>query len=146
MYEKILIATDGSAASMNSSKSGIKLAKSLGSEVLVLYVINEMAISRVIASMIGRGFRQEDLRLALKASAEKVVSEVTKMGEAAGVQVEPIIKEGDPASRILETAEIEGVDLILMGSHGEGGISSKLIGSVAEKVLNWSTAPVMIVR
>jgi nucleotide-binding universal stress UspA family protein len=68
------------------------------------------------------------------------------MGEAAGGQVEPIIKEGDPASRILETAEIEGVDLILMGSHGEGGISSKLIGSVAEKVLNWSTAPVMIVR
>jgi len=146
MYEKILIATDGSATSMNSSRSGIKLAKFLGSEVVVLYVINEMAISRVIAAMIGRGFAQEDLRRALKASAEEVVSAVCKMGEAAGVRVEPLIKEGDPASRIVDTAEIEGADLILMGSHGEGGLSSKLIGSVAQKVLNWSSVPVMIVR
>ncbi len=146
MYRKILIATDGSDSSIESSRHGVKLAKSLGSDILVLYVINDMAISRVIAAMIRKGFAEEDLRKALKASAEKIVSEVCKMGEASGVQVEPLIKEGDPASRILDTARIEGVDLILMGSHGEGGITSKLIGSVAQKVLNWSSTPVMIVR
>lgn len=146
MYRKILIATDGSDSSIKSSRHGVKLAKSLRSDVLVLYVINDLAISRFIAALIRKGSTEEDLRETLKASAEKIVSEVEKMGEASGVQVEPLIKEGDPASRILDTARIEGVDLILMGSHGEGGISSKLIGSVAQKVLNWSETPVMIVR
>jgi nucleotide-binding universal stress UspA family protein len=146
MYRKILIATDGSDSSIKSSRHGVKLAKSLGSDVLVLYVINDMAISRVIAALIRKGSSEEDLRKTLKASAEKIVSEVEKMGDVSGVQVEPLIREGDPASRILDTARIEGVDLILMGSHGEGGITSKLIGSVAQKVLNWSDTPVMIVR
>ena len=146
MYRKILIATDGSENSIRSSRHGVKLAKSLGSDVLVIYVVNEMAISKAIAALVGRGFSQEDLRAALKGSAEKIVAEVCKMGDASGVRVEPLIREGDPASRILDTAGIEEVDLIIMGSHGEGGISSKLIGSVAQKVLNWSDAPVMIVR
>lgn len=146
MYRKILVATDGSDSSAKSSRHGIKLAKSLGSDVLVLYVINEMAISMVIATLVRKGSSMEDLRETLKASAKKIVSEVAKMGEASGVRVEPLIQEGDPASRILDVARIEGVDLILMGSHGEGGITSKLIGSVAQKVLNWSDTPVMIVR
>jgi len=146
MYRKILIATDGSDRSTKSSRHGVKLAKSLGSDVLVLYVINEMAISKVIASLLRKGTSEEDLRRTLKASAEKIVLEVSKMGEASGVRVEPLIREGDPASRILDAARIENVDLIVMGSHGEGGITSKLIGSVAQKVLNWSDTPVMIVR
>jgi nucleotide-binding universal stress UspA family protein len=146
MYRKILIATDGSERSIKSSRHGIKLAKSLGSDVLVIYVINEMAISSVIATLIRKGSSEEDLRKTLKASAEKIVMEVAKMGEASGVRVESLIREGDPASRILDVARIEGVDLILMGSHGEGGITKRLIGSVAQKVLNWSDTPVMIVR
>ncbi|HPJ30456.1 MAG TPA: universal stress protein [Methanothrix sp.] len=146
MYGKILIATDGSESSIRSSRHGMKLAKSLGSEVLVLYVVNEMAISRAISAMMGKGFSQEELRAALNGSAGGIVAEVCKMGEASGVRVEPMIREGDPASRILDAAWIEEVDLIVMGSHGEGGITSKLIGSVAQKVLNWSDTPVMIVR
>ena len=146
MYRKILIATDGSDSSTKSSRHGVKLAKTLGSDVLVLYVINEMAISKVIASLVRKGSSEEDLRDTLKASAEEIVTEVVKMGEASGVRVEPMIREGDPASRILDLARIEGVDLILMGSHGEGGITKRLIGSVAQKVLNWSDTPVMIVR
>ncbi|KUK45428.1 MAG: universal stress protein [Methanothrix sp.] len=146
MYRKILIATDGSDRSMKSSRHGVKLAKSLGSDVLVLHVINEMAISKVIASLLRKGTSEEDLRETLKASAERIVAEVAKMGEASGVRVEPLIREGDPASRILDAARVENVDLILMGSHGEGGITKRLIGSVAQKVLNWSDAPVMIVR
>jgi nucleotide-binding universal stress UspA family protein len=146
MYRKILIATDGSDPSMKASRYGVKLAKSLASRVTVLYVINETAISKAMASLVGRGFSEEDLRRTLKNSAEGIVAEVSKMGDAAGVCVEPLIREGDPALRILDEAGIEEVDLILMGSHGEGGISSRLIGSVAQKVLNWSETPVMVVR
>lgn len=146
MYRKILIATDGSDPSMKASRYGVKLAKSLSSQVTVLYVINETAISKAISSLVGRGFSEEDLRRTLKDSAEGIVAEVSKMGEAAGVCVEAQIREGDPALRILDEAGMEGVDLILMGSHGEGGISSRLIGSVAQKVLNWSETPVMVVR
>ncbi|UEC41767.1 MAG: Universal stress protein [Methanothrix sp.] len=146
MYRKILIATDGSEASKAAERGGMKLAKSLGSEVVVLNVINEMAISKAIAALVGRGFSEEDLRRTLKDSAEEIVTDAAKMGEDIGLRVEPLIREGDPALRILETAAIEGVGLIILGSHGEGGISSRLIGSVAWKVVNWSETPVMVVR
>ncbi|MCR3883436.1 universal stress protein [Methanotrichaceae archaeon M04Ac] len=146
MYRKILIATDGSEVSKAAERGGMKLAKSLGSEVVVLNVINEMAISKAIAALVGRGFTEEDLRRTLKDSAEEIVMEATKMGEDSGVRVDPLIREGDPALRILETAAIEGADLILVGCHGEGGITSNLIGSVAQKVLNWSETTVMVVR
>ncbi|MDF0590003.1 universal stress protein [Candidatus Methanocrinis natronophilus] len=146
MYRKILIATDGSEASKAAEREGIKLAKYLGSEVGVLNVINEMAISKAIAALIGRGFSEEDLRRTLKDSAEEIVTDAAKVGEDFGLRVEPLIREGDPAIRILETAAIEGAGLIILGSHGEGGISSRLIGSVAQKVVNWSETPVMVVR
>jgi len=146
MYRKILIATDGSEASKAAERGGMELAKCLGSEVVVLNVINEMAISKAIAALVGKVFSEEDLRRTLKDSAEEIVMDAAKMGEEFGVRVEALIREGDPALRILETAAIEGVGLILLGSHGEGGISSRLIGSVAQKVVNWSETPVMVVR
>jgi len=146
MYKKILIATDGSDNSLRASRHGIKLAKAQGAEAIVIYVINEAIISSVISAIIRRGPPKEDIREQLKKSAALAANEVVKMGEAAGVKVEPIIREGDPAGRIVETARMEDADLIVMGSHGEGGISSKLIGSVAQKVLNWAEEPVMVVR
>lgn len=146
MYKKILITTDGSDDSMQACRHGIELANTEGSEVVALYVINEAVISSAISAMAHHGTSKEDLRDLLKKSAEGTLAEVVKMGEAAGVAVEPLIREGDAAGRIVETAEIEDVDLVVVGRHGEGGRISKLMGSVAQKVLYWSEKPVMVVR
>lgn len=146
MYEKILIATDGSDASLKASEHGVKLAQSQGADVLALYVINEAAISSVISSAVLHGSSRGDLKANMKEAAEKAVNEVAKMGEAAGVKVDPQVREGDAAGKIVETAGINGADVIVIGSHGEGGVTSKLIGSITQKVLIWSELPVIVVR
>ncbi len=64
----------------------------------------------------------------------------------AGVPVETMVKSGAPANMIVDLARTEGVDLIVMGSHGESGVTKLLIGSVVQKVLYWATCPVLVVR
>jgi nucleotide-binding universal stress UspA family protein len=63
-----------------------------------------------------------------------------------GVTVEPIVKQGDPASRILESARELGADLIAMTTHGRSGVPRWLLGSVAEKVLRAANVPLLVVR
>ena len=62
------------------------------------------------------------------------------------VPAEPLLKQGDPAVRILETCREEGADLIAMTTHGRSGIPRWLMGSVAEKVLWASNVPLLVVR
>lgn len=62
-----------------------------------------------------------------------------------GMQVDVMVEEGNPARRILEEAHALAADLIVMGTHGEGGFDRLVLGSVAEKVLRKATCPVLTV-
>lgn len=63
-----------------------------------------------------------------------------------GIPAEPIVREGDAASRILDAAREIGADLIAMTTHGRSGVSRWAMGSVAEKVLRASNIPLLVVR
>ena len=82
----------------------------------------------------------------LKSEGEKAVSAVKSQGEAAGVEVREVVLEGNPSSAIIEFAENNNVDLIIMGTLGKTGLDRFLLGSVAEKVARGSKVPVMVVR
>ena len=69
-----------------------------------------------------------------------------KLGKEAGVKIEPVFLKGIPADKILEYAEENNIDLIVMGTHGLTGMKRFLIGSVAEKVVRHSRVPVMVIR
>jgi nucleotide-binding universal stress UspA family protein len=64
----------------------------------------------------------------------------------AGIPVESVVRFGDPAAQILEEAEAFGADLIVVGTKGRSGIGRVLLGSVAERVFDRATVPVMLVR
>ncbi|MBI3854409.1 MAG: universal stress protein [Planctomycetes bacterium] len=68
-----------------------------------------------------------------------------RLGKA-GVPAEPLLKQGDPASRILEACRDQGADLIAMTTHGRSGLTRWMLGSVAEKVLRASNVPLLVVR
>ena len=70
------------------------------------------------------------------------------VGSVAGdrVPVETAVFEGSPSRKIVRYAEREGCDLIVMGTHGRGGIDRLLLGSVAERVVRSSEVPVLTVR
>ncbi len=139
-YEKIMIATDGSKQVRKAIEAGIELAKLTGAKLYAVYII-------VPAGYSPRDFGwEESLREFLEGEAKKAITSVEDAGRTAGVEVEPVILEGHPADKILEFAEQEGVNLIVMGTLGRSGLDRFLLGSVAEKVVRHSKIPVMVVK
>ncbi|MCJ7445805.1 MAG: universal stress protein [Methanotrichaceae archaeon] len=143
MYKRILIATDGSDKSRKAAEEGVEFAKALGASVIALNVINEVVIASVIRQL---GSDRKEVEDKLKVVGQKAVDEIKKMGEAAGIKVDPVLRIGVPANTVIDVAGAERADLIIMGSHGESGASKLLIGSVVQKVLYWATIPVLVVR
>jgi nucleotide-binding universal stress UspA family protein len=139
-YNKIMVATDGSGQARKAIEAAIELSKLSGAKLYAVYVI-------VPAGFSPRDFGWEKaLRDFLKDEGEKAVSFVEDAGKTATVDVKPVILEGDPADRILEFAERENIDLIVMGTLGKTGLERFLLGSVAEKVVRHSKIPVMVVK
>lgn len=143
MYKRILIATDGSDKSRKAAEEGVEFAKALGASVIALNVINEVVVASVVRQL---GSDRKEVEDKLKVAGQKAVDEIKKMGEAAGVKVDPVLRIGVPANTVIDVAGAEKADLIVMGSHGESGASKLLIGSVVQKVLYWATIPVLVVR
>ncbi len=143
MYKRILIATDGSEKSNFAAKEGIDLAKALGADVVALYVLNEIVIASAVRQL---GSDKKEVEAKLKAAGEKAVAEVKKLGEQAGVAVETMVRQGAPANVVIDVASTQKIECIVMGSHGESGVSKLLIGSVVQKVLYWAAVPVLVVR
>ena len=83
----------------------------------------------------------------IKERGEKVMEKTKEVFDEAGIQVETkYFIYGHPSKAILETAEKENFDLIIMGSHGPGGIKRFILGSVADRVCSHAPCPVFIVR
>ena len=141
MYKRILITTDGSDKSRMAAKDGIELAKALGAQVIALNVVNEVVITSAVRQL---GSDRKDAEAKFKAVGQKAVDEIKKMGDDAGTKVDAVLKIGFPANDIIDVASTEKADLIVIGSHGESGEQS--IGSVVQKVVYWSTIPVLVVR
>jgi len=81
-----------------------------------------------------------------KAAAEELFDELAAEAKAEGLPVQTALEVGKPVRKIVEYAADEGIDQIVMGSHGRSGMSRILIGSVAEAVVRRSPAPVTVVR
>lgn len=143
MYKRILIATDGSDKSRKAAEDGMELAKALGAQVIALYVVNEVVIASAVRQL---GSDRKETEERLSVAGQKAVDAIKKMGDAAGVSVDTIVRIGAPANDVIDVSGAEKADLIVMGSHGESGASKLLIGSVVQKVLYWATIPVLVVR
>jgi nucleotide-binding universal stress UspA family protein len=132
----ILLATDLSPASAGASAQALDLAHDLGADVLVMSAIDPAAVADTIAR------RVDHLRLERELAAQDVVAR----GRARGVQVRFLIWDGSPGEAIVEVAESEQVDMVVVGSHGRGPVGRFLVGSVSEYVVRHAPCPVLVVR
>jgi nucleotide-binding universal stress UspA family protein len=154
--KKIMLPIDGSATSMRAARIGVSLSKKFRSDLIGLTVIDLMSLPYGYF-LTQPGTRPHDNILEEKRSeAKKWLDEVEKsmleaLGEpqAVGIKFRSEIIE-DPFSRvesaIVNYAESEGVDLIVMGTRGRSGFKKILLGSVASGVLSYAHCPVMTVR
>jgi len=138
MFERVLLAVDGSEHSERAALVAGELAKRFGSEVLVLNVREMIVLTR--SNPIGKGTSEQSLALAEQVAGQLVAEGVN----ARGVSSEAV--QGGAAKEILEEAEKFGAGLIVMGTRGHSELSGLLLGSVATKVVHHAQCPVTVVR
>ncbi|MDR3282572.1 MAG: universal stress protein [Candidatus Methanoplasma sp.] len=139
MYKKILISTDGTESNRHAVDDGIRLAKALGAEVTALFVFDIGNYSNV-----GTGIGIPVDREYVINTSEEALAYAKEQGEKAGVKVTLKMVSGHPAEAIVE--ESASHDLVVCGTLGRAGLSRALLGSVAEKVVRFSYAPVLVCR
>jgi nucleotide-binding universal stress UspA family protein len=147
MFKNILIPTDGSASSQKAAEVGVALAKALGAKVTAFFAAPP-ATPIVYRHHLPVGFAQpSEHEAAIEKAAAEYLGFIEQKANDAGVPFEGLHKTNDfPADAIVEVAAKQGCDLIVMATHGEGGLRDMLIGSVAHKVINRAKVPVTIVR
>jgi len=141
---KILIPTDGSDSSMRAAEYGIKVAKMLGAQVMVVYVIDSVVLDE--ARPLFKVGEHEDVELKLKQAGQRYINYVLGLAEKQGVKAASSIAKGRPFDVIVHLAEDSNANLIVMGTHGRRGSDRILIGSVAERVIEYSPCPVLVVK
>jgi nucleotide-binding universal stress UspA family protein len=141
MFRKILIATDGSETSQKASKMGVELAQKHGAQIVVVYVADTSRLGYLPDYIQYSGMIRE---LMLK-EGKDATDQVEDLAKEEGVGCEKIILEGRPSDELLRLSNEAGVDLLVMGSVGRGGLDRFLLGSVAEKVTQHSKVPVLLV-
>ena len=145
MYRNILIATDGSPLAARAVEHGCKLAKSLGAKVLLLTVTERFHVFALEADQIEETSASFDEHI--QRQAERTLAEASGIARNLGVEATTLQMEGDaPYRAIIRMAEDYGCNLIIMASHGRGGVSALVLGSETMKVLHHSNIPVLVVR
>ena len=142
MYRRILVPVDGSPTSNRGLKEALALAKDQKALVRLVHVVDEsMAI----------GFAESGLDLqpmldGLRENGSRLLERMRKAAAKAGVRAESQLYEsmaGPAATTILRDARKWRADLIVMGTHGRTGLQHLLVGSVAERIVRLSPAPVL---
>ncbi|MFD1633757.1 universal stress protein [Haloplanus ruber] len=145
-YERILVPTDGSDGVERAIGHAIAVAEIHDATVHGLYVLNSDAYAGLAMES-----SWESVDGLLREDAEAAVTRVREIAversetDEPTVPVRTAVVEGKPSREIVRYAEANDCDLVVMGTHGRGGIDRLLLGSVAEGVIRASSVPVTTV-
>jgi len=142
-FRHILAPTDFSEYSKNAVASALEWAKTFGAKLTILHVVElpPYPVEGYVAPQMSATFL-EDLERQAAADLAQLVPEA----EAAGIEVARVVAVGTPYRTIIETAEAEHVDLIVMATAGRTGFSHLVLGSIAERVVRTASCPVLTIR
>ena len=145
MFGSIVVGTDGSETANEAVRQATDLAKAVGAQVHLVSAFEPVGNQRlreerqqVPDDMQWMVNEREDVENTLNAAAEQT--------REAGVKVETFARQGDPADAILDVAEENNSDLIIVGNKGMSGAKRFLLGSVPNKVSHHVPCSVMIIR
>jgi nucleotide-binding universal stress UspA family protein len=135
----VLLATDLSPASTPATEEAMAIARRRGAHLTVLSVVDP----RILRLPGGRFLRRVDQE---QARVEAEVQELAMRARRAGIPATFLVWHGDPSEVILEAAEAEDVDLVVMGSHGRGRLGRLVLGSTSARVSAESRRRVLVVQ
>jgi nucleotide-binding universal stress UspA family protein len=142
IVQHVLVPIDFSATADQALAYAIALAQQLQARLTLLHVLDITPVtmdemtSGVVTTYLDD--LETDAQHLLQASRERV--------QRVGLQAESLLVQGTPTQTIVDTASEQGVDLIIMGTHGRTGLAHVFLGSVAEHVVRQGPCPVLVVR
>lgn len=141
---RILVPTDFSKHSQNALRYAAAFAEKFGAELYLLHVVQDLALfipeAVSVAPPIAPPIEQ------LTAAVREALDRVLRESNLQGLTVHQEVREGTPFYEIIQAAKERDIDLIIMGTHGHGGLAHVLLGSVTEKVVRKAPCPVLTVR
>lgn len=140
MFSRILVPLDGSVRAEVAIEHGVALAKQFEGSLTLLRAI-ELVPESLTASDVIDKIREEQIR-----SARSYLDQVSRRAAQGSAHVDTVVLPGDPARTILNFAREKDVDVIVINSHGSGGLTGYVFGSVAEKVVRGATCPVLVLH
>ncbi|MEM4446871.1 MAG: universal stress protein [Candidatus Jordarchaeales archaeon] len=144
LYKKILVPVDGSEHAERALERAISLAKTYNSQIILLNVVKTEELEVV------KQYSEASYGLVksyLEQAASKILEEAEKLTKKKGI--EDVVKKityGDPAEKIVEEANNENVDLIVIGTRGLTGVKRVVLGSTTQKVIRWSERDVLVIH
>ena len=136
MFDRIIIAVDGSDEARRAARRGLRLAQGFDATVDVLSVVEQKALRLTEASA---------EKAQLRERGEGALTEIEELASEFGQTVTTKLLEGKPAVRISEYADEQDADLIVVGRQGLTGLGQRLLGGVTERVLHRSDVPVLVI-
>ncbi|MGB9133178.1 MAG: universal stress protein [Methanosarcina sp.] len=139
---QLLIATDGSESAEEAADFGIEMVGSGKGKVYAVYVIDTTSYGSIPMNEIWskEGYEQ------FEKMGREATAYVEEKAKAAGLEAESILLNGNPAEEIVNFAEEQKVDMIIVGSLGKGRFERVVLGSVSEKIVRHAKVPVLVVR
>jgi nucleotide-binding universal stress UspA family protein len=143
LYEKILVAIDGSEQSLKALSHAIELAKFHESEITVVSVVESLKLPFGAEYRLWANESHQEL---IRTTLENINREISTIKQTEpSLLIDAEIIEGDPASSILKIAEGDIYNIIIMGKQGTGVIQQLVMGTVTQKVVNQSKIPVIVI-
>jgi nucleotide-binding universal stress UspA family protein len=146
-WKTILVPHDFSSCANHATAMARDVAKSHGARLVLLHVADLPLGLDPDAAVVPRAgaapLKARDL--ALGSAREHLEDLAARLGKD-GVDATPVVALGNVVDEIIDAAQREHADLIVMGTHGRTGLSRVLLGSVAEKVVRQAPVPVLTLR
>ncbi len=147
MYKKILVATDGSALAQKAVDSAYRLANALGSELVLLTVVEPYPLNYIEGAMTMAPMDVDAIEAKSMEHAREQLQRVSKNPAAAVSKTKSLVlKSTWIAETIVRTAKDEQCDLLVLASHGHRGMKRLLLGSQTMNVLTHCEIPVLVLR
>jgi nucleotide-binding universal stress UspA family protein len=145
MYSSLVVGTDGSDTAKEAVRQATEMAKALGARIHLVSAYEPVAESRLREERVQV---PDDLQWMVnpREDVESTLREAAVVIESSGVDVATYAREGDPADAILDVAEEQKAELIVVGNKGMTGARRFLLGSVPNKVSHHAPCSVMIIR
>ena len=141
MYESIVVGTDGSETAKRAVAEATRLAEAMGGKLHVVAAYEPLRGAKIVGAPEGAAKVWE---LKPDAAVQNVIQEAVSGVRLKGVEVESHTVTGDPADALLEIAESQNADLIVVGNRGMHGMT-RVLGSVPNKVSHRAACNVLIV-